>query len=57
MAKKAKLEFKEKIVGIRGDYYFLTEEAKHKVKNLVYPVPNPKFPFLGVHVKKFIYNS
>lgn len=37
------------IVGFRGDYYELTDEAKHKVKNLIYPVPNPQFPFLGVH--------
>lgn len=37
------------IVGFRGDYYELTDAAKHKVKNLIYPVPNPKFPFLGVH--------
>ncbi len=37
------------IVGFRGDYYELTDEAKHKVKNLIYPVPNPDFPFLGVH--------
>jgi len=40
---------KEKVVGFRGDYYELTEEAKHKIKNLIYPVPNPDFPFLGVH--------
>ena len=38
-----------KIVGFRGDYYVLTDKAKHKVKNLIYPVPNPEFPFLGVH--------
>jgi L-2-hydroxyglutarate oxidase len=37
------------IVGFRGDYYELTEAAKHKVRNLIYPVPNPEFPFLGVH--------
>lgn len=37
------------IVGFRGDYYELTEEALHKVKNLIYPVPDPAFPFLGVH--------
>lgn len=37
------------IVGFRGDYYELTDAAKHKVKNLIYPVPNPEFPFLGVH--------
>lgn len=37
------------IVGFRGDYYELTDEAKHKVKNLIYPVKDPKVPFLGVH--------
>lgn len=37
------------IVGFRGDYYDLTEKGHKKVKNLIYPVPNPQFPFLGVH--------
>lgn len=49
MAKKDGVRLKEKVVGFRGDYYELTEEGKHKVKNLIYPVPNPDFPFLGVH--------
>ena len=49
LAKKDGVNLKEKVVGFRGDYYELTEEAKHKVKNLIYPVPNPDFPFLGVH--------
>ncbi len=49
MAKKDGVQLKEKVVGFRGDYYDLTPEAKHKVKNLIYPVPNPAFPFLGVH--------
>ncbi len=49
LAKKDGIKLKEKVVGFRGDYYELTEEAKHKVKNLIYPVPNPDFPFLGVH--------
>lgn len=49
MAKKDGVKLKEKVVGFRGDYYELTEQAKHKVKNLIYPVPNPQFPFLGVH--------
>ncbi|HEY0978496.1 MAG TPA: L-2-hydroxyglutarate oxidase [Flavobacteriales bacterium] len=40
---------KERIVGFRGDYYDLTPQGKHKVKNLIYPVPDPRFPFLGVH--------
>lgn len=49
LAKKDGVDIKEKVVGFRGDYYELTDEAKHKVKNLIYPVPNPDFPFLGVH--------
>ncbi|MBS1646549.1 MAG: L-2-hydroxyglutarate oxidase [Bacteroidetes bacterium] len=42
------------IVGFRGDYYDLTEQGLSKVKNLIYPVPNPKFPFLGVHFTRMI---
>jgi (S)-2-hydroxyglutarate dehydrogenase len=49
LAKKDGVKIKEKVVGFRGDYYELTDQAKHKVKNLIYPVPNPEFPFLGVH--------
>ncbi|WP_346238442.1 L-2-hydroxyglutarate oxidase [Niabella insulamsoli] len=49
LALKQGVEIEEKIVGFRGDYYELTEAARHKVKNLIYPVPNPAFPFLGVH--------
>jgi L-2-hydroxyglutarate oxidase len=49
LAKKDGVELKEKVVGFRGDYYELTDQAKHKIKNLIYPVPNPDFPFLGVH--------
>lgn len=37
------------IVGFRGDYYDLTPEGAKRVRNLIYPVPNPEFPFLGVH--------
>jgi L-2-hydroxyglutarate oxidase len=49
LANKDQVNIKEKVVGFRGDYYELTEQAKHKIKNLIYPVPNPAFPFLGVH--------
>lgn len=49
LAKKNGVKLREKVVGFRGDYYELTEQGKHKVKNLIYPVPNPDFPFLGVH--------
>ena len=49
LAKKDGVNLKEKVVPFRGDYYELTDQAKHKVKHLIYPVPNPDFPFLGVH--------
>ena len=49
LAAKDRAPIKEKVIGFRGDYYELEDHAKHKVKNLIYPVPNPEFPFLGVH--------
>ncbi len=47
VADKIKLDMQ--IVGFRGDYYYLSDSAKFKVRNLIYPVPNPDFPFLGIH--------
>lgn len=38
-----------KIIPFRGEYYQLKPKAKYLVNNLIYPVPNPNFPFLGVH--------
>ncbi len=46
-----------RIIPFRGDYYELTEEARTKVKNLIYPVPDPAFPFLGVHFTRMIDGS
>ena len=43
-----------KIIPFRGEYYKLKEEKRHLVKNLIYPVPDPKFPFLGVHFTRRI---
>ncbi len=43
-----------KIVPFRGEYYKLTKSAKKLVNHLIYPVGNPKFPFLGVHFTKMI---
>jgi (S)-2-hydroxyglutarate dehydrogenase len=43
-----------KIVPFRGEYYELVPRAHHLVKNLIYPVPNPQFPFLGVHFTRMI---
>lgn len=45
------------IVGFRGDYYDLSETGRSKVKNLIYPVPNPQFPFLGVHFTRMVDGS
>ncbi len=54
VAKKEGQKSDAAIVGFRGDYYDLTEKGLSKVKNLIYPVPNPKFPFLGVHFTRMI---
>ena len=54
IAKKEGAETEVAIVGFRGDYYDLTEKGRSKVRNLIYPVPNPKFPFLGVHFTRMI---
>ncbi|PLS14587.1 L-2-hydroxyglutarate oxidase [Bacillus sp. M6-12] len=43
-----------KIIPFRGEYYKLRPEKRDLVKNLIYPVPNPKFPFLGVHFTRMI---
>ncbi len=42
------------IVPFRGEYYQLRPEKEHLVKNLIYPVPDPNFPFLGVHFTRMI---
>ncbi len=52
-------EFTEKnlnvrIIPFRGEYYKLTNSAKNLVKTLIYPVPDPNFPFLGVHFTNLI---
>ena len=49
LAIKDNLKLDMQIVGFRGDYYSIKSTAKSKVNNLIYPVPNPDFPFLGVH--------
>ncbi|MDQ6596178.1 L-2-hydroxyglutarate oxidase [Bacillus salipaludis] len=43
-----------KIVPFRGEYFKLKPEKRYLVKHLIYPVPNPKFPFLGVHFTRMI---
>ncbi len=49
MSKLTNPENDLKIIPFRGEYYKLKDEKKHLVKHLIYPVPDPNFPFLGVH--------
>jgi (S)-2-hydroxyglutarate dehydrogenase len=46
-----------RIVPFRGEYYKLKPERQHLVRDLIYPVPNPKFPFLGVHFTRKIHGG
>lgn len=57
IAEKDQLKLDMHIVGFRGDYFELKPEVSFKIKNLVYPVPDPKFPFLGVHFTRMINGS
>lgn len=41
-----------RIVPFRGEYYELREEARGLARGLIYPIPDPKFPFLGVHLTR-----
>ena len=54
LAKADDVQLNERVVGFRGDYYELEDHAKHKVRNLIYPVPDPQFPFLGVHFTRMV---
>lgn len=45
---------KVRIIPFRGEYYKIKPEKHHLVKNLIYPVPDPNFPFLGVHFTRMI---
>ena len=52
--KFTKNKLSAKIVPFRGEYYTLKDHAKKLVNHLIYPVGNPKFPFLGVHFTRMI---
>jgi len=57
VAKLGQLNPEAKIVPFRGEYYELVPEKRYLVKTLIYPVPNPEFPFLGVHFTRMIDGS
>ena len=46
-----------RIMPFRGEYFELKKERQHLVKNLIYPVPDPNFPFLGVHFTRMIHGG
>ncbi len=54
LARMEGIALQHRIVGFRGDYYKLRLSAQKRVRNLIYPVPNPKFPFLGVHFTRMV---
>ena len=43
-----------KIIPFRGEYYMIRKERQFLVRNLIYPVPDPQFPFLGVHFTRMV---
>jgi len=55
LARMAGADVKDvRIVPFRGEYYLLREESRHLVKGLIYPVPDPALPFLGVHLTRTV---
>lgn len=54
IAKMAGYHIDMKIIPFRGEYYQIKPERRFLVKHLIYPVPNPEFPFLGVHFTRMI---
>lgn len=57
VAESAGIKNDIQIVPFRGEYFELTPEAQHMVNGLIYPTPNPAFPFLGVHFTKMVYGN
>jgi len=54
VARLARVPSSDKILPFRGEYYELKPEARYLCRNLIYPVPDPAFPFLGVHFTRMI---
>jgi len=54
IAKMTHPDLPVRIIPFRGEYYKIKEEKKYLVRNLIYPVPDPAFPFLGVHFTRLI---
>ncbi len=54
VARLAHQPLDSRIVPFRGEYYDVAPKAEHLCRNLIYPVPDPRFPFLGVHFTRMI---
>ncbi len=54
VARLTQPELNMRIIPFRGEYFKLKKEKKYFVRNLIYPVPDPSFPFLGVHFTRMI---
>ncbi len=57
IARLAGADLDLQIIPFRGEYYEIRRERRHLVKNLIYPVPDPRFPFLGVHFTRRVNGS
>ncbi len=57
IARMCGVDPKVQIIPFRGEYYEISHEKEHLVRNLVYPVPDPRFPFLGVHFTRMIHGG
>lgn len=57
LSHKAGVRDPTRIVPFRGEYYKLTPGREHLVRNLIYPVPDSRFPFLGVHFTRLIHGG
>ena len=57
LARVAGLEVRHKIVPFRGEYFTLPAEKSDIVRHLIYPVPDPELPFLGIHLTRMIDGS
>ncbi len=57
LARAGGLEPEARIVPFRGEYFELTEDKRYLVRHLIYPVPDPRFPFLGVHLTRMVHGG
>lgn len=57
MARLSGQKLKERIVPFRGEYFELQPDAQHLCRSLIYPVPDPRFPFLGVHFTRMVHGG